>query len=600
MKKIKYWALCAMAGIVVLASSCNDLLNPEPSGQLTEAEIFGNVKSVALIVNGLYNKNLTAMRGWEFLRTMVGTDEARYTRNRFLTDNYGLDGSFDTYGDGLSGSNSGLGKLWSNYWAVVVEAGKVVYYLGGDKSPEAKQLVGEARFLRALNMFRLSVQWGDIPILDPALETEYGTNRQPQNVVWKYIIDDLTAAATDLAPQSSESFRATRYAALAMLGKSLMYAPEETGLRNFAEADKCFVEIINSGKYGLISKYKNLWNNAPFEYPEIPSVSDFPNKPNLITTPNFKENGISESLFTAEYTYPDDSSVNSYQWCTGSWEFESWFNGEASWLAGYEFMVPNIFMYEDVDTDADFIHNYEFPDPALGPQLIDRGVGVWEDGDQRMDASIRYEWYYYTDTYTEQPPLSYGANNLKTYKKDKGDGQFRWIHVNERKTQLADNMREAMNPHIKKFEDFRCDVSTGSGISMYRTHKPLPVIRYADILLLHAECLSEAGNVGEAANIVQNQVRKRAWGDATPPAWNPASKEQFRDMVMDERMRELAFEGWRRADLIRTGKFVDLVKSRNDWVKEQPGYINENKKHWPVPLSEITEFGWKQNPGYKQ
>ncbi len=71
-------------------------------------------------------------------------------------------------------------------------------------------------------------------------------------------------------------------------------------------------------------------------------------------------------------------------------------------------------------------------------------------------------------------------------------------------------------------------------------------------------------------------------------------------MIMDERMRELAFEGWRRADLIRTGKFVELVKSRNDWTIEQPGYINENKIHWPVPLTEITEFGWTQNPGYIQ
>ncbi|SHE98785.1 RagB/SusD family nutrient uptake outer membrane protein [Dysgonomonas macrotermitis] len=602
MKKIfKYCALCAMAGMFVLSTSCNDLLEAEPSGKLTEAEMFGNVKSAMLIVNGLYDKNLNAMRGWEFLRTMVGTDEARYARNRHLTDNYGLDGSFDTYGDGLSGNNSGLGALWNNYWAVVVEAGKVVYYLGEDESPEAKQLVAEARFLRALNMFRLSVQWGDIPILDPALEAEYGTDRQPENVVWKYIIDDLTAAIVDLAPESSDSFRATRYAALAMLGKSLMYAPESTGLRNFAEADKCFVEIINSGKYGLVSNYKDLWNNAPFEYPKIPAVSDFPDRPDLIKTPNFKEGGISESLFTVEFTYrSDDSGYNSYQWCTGSWEFETWFAGEASWLSGYEYMVPNIFMYEDVNTEADFIHNYEFPDPVLGPQLIDRGVGVWEDGDQRRDASIRYEWYYYTDTYSEQPALSYGANNLATYKNKGTAGQFKWIQVNERKAQLADNMRDAMNPHIKKFEDFRCDVNTGLGISMFRTHKPFPVIRYADILLLHAECLSEAGNIGEAINVVQNQVRKRAWGDGTPSAWNPASKEQFRDMIMDERMRELAFEGWRRTDLIRTGKFVNLVKSRNDWVIETPGYINENKKHWPVPLSEITEFGWTQNPGYIQ
>ena len=84
------------------------------------------------------------------------------------------------------------------------------------------------------------------------------------------------------------------------------------------------------------------------------------------------------------------------------------------------------------------------------------------------------------------------------------------------------------------------------------------------------------------------------------PVWNPGSPDEFRRMVMDERMRELAFEGWRRCDLIRTGLFVDLVKTRNDWTKAEPGHIDENNAHWPLPISEIVELGWTQNPGYTE
>lgn len=38
---------------------------------------------------------------------------------------------------------------------------------------------------------------------------------------------------------------------------------------------------------------------------------------------------------------------------------------------------------------------------------------------------------------------------------------------------------------------------------------------------------------------------------------------------MDERLRELCFEGWRRIDLLRTNKFVELIKERNRWAKNQ-------------------------------
>lgn len=71
---------------------------------------------------------------------------------------------------------------------------------------------------------------------------------------------------------------------------------------------------------------------------------------------------------------------------------------------------------------------------------------------------------------------------------------------------------------------------------------------------------------------------------------------------MDERMRELCFEGWRRMDLIRTGKFVELVKQRNRWAHES-NTIQQFNVRYPIPDTEIktneafTEDD--QNEGYK-
>lgn len=74
-----------------------------------------------------------------------------------------------------------------------------------------------------------------------------------------------------------------------------------------------------------------------------------------------------------------------------------------------------------------------------------------------------------------------------------------------------------MNPHIKKFEDFRTDILSGLGINnMWNSGKNLPYLRYADVLLSHAECLNELGKTAEAVELVNNTVRRRAWGGSLP------------------------------------------------------------------------------------
>lgn len=79
------------------------------------------------------------------------------------------------------------------------------------------------------------------------------------------------------------------------------------------------------------------------------------------------------------------------------------------------------------------------------------------------------------------------------------------------------------------------------------------------------------------------------------------SKDEFRNQIMDERMRELCFEGWRHIDLLRTDKLVELVKERNCWANES-GTIQDYHKRYPIPDTEIkTNEAFSesdQNPGY--
>jgi hypothetical protein len=122
--------------------------------------------------------------------------------------------------------------------------------------------------------------------------------------------------------------------------------------------------------------------------------------------------------------------------------------------------------------------------------------------------------------------------------------------------------------------------------------------------LCYAECLNELGKTSDAVTLVNSTVRARAFGGTVPAGlgWDPGmSQDAFRTNILDERMRELCFEGWRRMDLIRTGKFVELAKARNKWTK-QSGTIQAFNALYPIPLTETLQNpdipATDQNPGY--
>jgi hypothetical protein len=85
------------------------------------------------------------------------------------------------------------------------------------------------------------------------------------------------------------------------------------------------------------------------------------------------------------------------------------------------------------------------------------------------------------------------------------------------------------------------------------------VYRYADVLLMKAEALSQLGRYNEAYDIV-NAIRIQRGISSTPvPASSPIAYEDF---ILDERCKELAFEGKRWFDLMRMGRRNDYSRKR--------------------------------------
>ena len=121
------------------------------------------------------------------------------------------------------------------------------------------------------------------------------------------------------------------------------------------------------------------------------------------------------------------------------------------------------------------------------------------------------------------------------------------------------------------------------------------MLRYADVLTLQAEALARnANSVTQEAVDLLNMVRQRA-GIPTYKVGDFGSLESFLNAVLTERGHELYFEGWRRSDLIRHGKFIAYAKLYKKSRTAAPHHVL-----FPLPQEIINEGRGLvvQNDGY--
>ncbi|MEG1749138.1 MAG: RagB/SusD family nutrient uptake outer membrane protein [Tannerellaceae bacterium] len=124
----------------------------------------------------------------------------------------------------------------------------------------------------------------------------------------------------------------------------------------------------------------------------------------------------------------------------------------------------------------------------------------------------------------------------------------------------------------------------------------IPIVRYADVLLLYAECLNDRGATAEAIGYI-NQVRARVDVPALPTTM---SKDAVLKHLQDvERPCELALEGSRWYDLIRWGIVGKaLVDHKKPYVEN---FVESKHQLLPIPHSEfLLNPSWEQNPNFSK
>ena len=119
------------------------------------------------------------------------------------------------------------------------------------------------------------------------------------------------------------------------------------------------------------------------------------------------------------------------------------------------------------------------------------------------------------------------------------------------------------------------------------------ILRYADVLLVAAESLNENGKTSEALTYLNSiRERARAGDNSLLPDITETDKSLLRDIIFNERRYELAMEGHRYWDLLRTG--------RAPIVLGPLGFMQGKHELLPIPQSEIdiTEGSIVQNNGW--
>lgn len=203
-------------------------------------------------------------------------------------------------------------------------------------------------------------------------------------------------------------------------------------------------------------------------------------------------------------------------------------------------------------------------------------------------------------------PLNYGVNggwagNRSTLqfarKFEDGDQRALFFTTGQNNLEVLQPLNFKQGVIITKFSNIKSTGGTGSNLEFVDTD--FPMFRIADIYLMYAEAVlrgGTGGNTGDAL-IYINRIRTRAFGNTSH---NIAGGQLTLDFILEERARELYWEGHRRTDLIRFGKF-----SQTDYSWPWKGGVKEGKSVsniynlFPLPSSDLgANPDLEQNTGY--
>ncbi len=522
-------------------NSCNSFLEEEPKDQITETTAYQSSTLIYLnTVASLYSE----------MGNIQGNDRQVYDLNTFSTDDAVLPTrGGDWYDGGLwqnlfkhnwSVDNSIIKNAWDTYYRVIAKCNQSI-----DKLKELKEAdpsntaidpyLAEVRALRAIYYFYALDMFGQIPIVESSSQKIADVAQSTRSEVFAFTLKELQEAVPLLSPNKSNQ-------------SGEYYGRVTQGVAYFYLMKLC----LNANIYT-----DNNTNDGT--HPDAMQIA-------------INVDGTSLNPYEATIVYGQHIALLNYS-------LESNFSKN--------FAVENESSSENIFTVA--MDPVKFPDNQFLNVVRSRhyehakafGQGGWNGASATIEALNAFGYGTASQdprfdmTYFAGQPLGPDGNPIVM-----ADGETLEYHPSAIKLDLSgDTYEKTAGARMKKYA-----FDTTAQNDGMKPHNDAVIARYSDVLLMISEAKVRDGQDGTTE---LNEVRGRVGASTNLPA--------TLENLYAERMRELAWEGWRRNDMVRFGTFTDARNDRPQLTGEANGFTEV----FCIPQA-VLDLNSKltQNPGY--
>ena len=554
--------LLAVAVGSMALTGCNDFLDQDVKGNNIDKDFYDTRYKLQASLNAAYDiLQSDAMQDtdWRFGEALgdhvIGTDEGlsshmgQLVHFRFNTSNNFIRNRWEIYYKGIHRVN----QVIANIDRAKVSTNDYSAYR------EIREILGQAKFLRAYFYFNLVKTFGGVPIR-PEVETvdNLVVPRSSREETYAYIEKDLREAAVMLPNRytSNNSGKASAGAATALLMKVLMYEATPGTPSNKWQ------EMVSLGDYFV--KGKPMAFKEMLHYPENYGDMDWEDLRKSLWFKPRELNAESDPYETPETACP--ILLNAYS-------------------LRYVDAYGNPITY-----DQQFYLQGEFCQGSIF-EVVFKESGDGTSGD------VNEGGYIFDTLFSLNSPI-YSISDIIT------------------RIYGTDVRRNYTIGHHEYTPDME-NTEIGSGrilsLKWYTPIKDRPVyggdngknrriLRYADVVLMYAEALNECGKGAEALEQLNSNKRVVNEINNGSTLYIGGGYGYLRDQIWKEREIEFAFEWDRFFDLVRQGRAKSVLQSFSQTRSNQRGiYFREGiNEIFPIPQMEIDVSNGvvTQNPGY--
>jgi hypothetical protein len=395
-----------------------------------------------------------------------------------------------------------------------------------------KELLGQFYALRGMMYFGLTKIYGGMPLV---LEPQNPQNltlggRQKARVMFDQIVKDYDSALVNLEnvtyDPTTERGKLTKYAVLCLKAQALkwwaspLFNPNGDATRwqkAYDAIEKAYNEC--NGKFSLLADYSKIFQLEGTANPEAIIVRSYSaSQPKKFQQVEQRSRPASEGGNANDVYNPSQQMLNAYTTKDGRPLSDTNYS-----KSSYIYDETLFWLNRDPRFDATFVWN-----GAVWPLSSKTGRKQWTYAGAKYDGTAESSKPLYVKRFSN-PGL---AKTAVVAANDLGGNGYDWIEY-----------------------------------------------RFAELVLDYAEAANETGKLQLAKDLVQ-KIRVRAGivaGNFNYGLDLATNKDEMRDLILNERMVEFAFEGKRPEDLRRTRRMHLLQGTIAQMVQLQPAYTNAVK-----------------------